>query len=199
MTYQTQMHEFIQQPFNDLISGYPDVKKAIKNHADIYNPQKDSTIQLKVQEDITWGNNKKLSACFILTTNSPTMGVSGRYFSFSLDYYPVCCAVKQLNNFSYGPIIEQAPQEFFDKLVDLCIQTYDQCLITDIRRVVMNFVGIPKNQHSMSSDLDVEDSKVICYDKFYKWAKSKPHMNEMVFRNHNTGNNIHMAQILIKE
>lgn len=190
-----------QEAFKELGKKYPEIIKQLNN---LVVPYKDESLKLEflVQEDTRWGCKQNTSVKFSLSVvdSKKEQGSSGyliyNQLSFTLDYYPACCAIKTMNNFQYRDTI--FTQEFINDFINMCIASYAKALYVEIRRIIANFVETSRNnKYNMGDHIpDIPDAK-IQYPMIYEWAKSQQSMQKMLYVNHNTDRIIHTTQILL--
>jgi len=107
---------------------------------------------------------------------------------FTLDLYPECCALHQLNAFHHDS--QYVDPDFAEAFIEECIRIY-RYVVTTTQRIMINFVEATRYDHFSTSDvIPVDEKSTINYPLFYKWA-NKYQTNETLFVNHNTGRIIH--------
>ena len=128
-------------------------------------------------------------------------GTSHCLLGFDVRKYPACCAMYQLNNFMVNA--EWCPHELAHELIDMCIDSFRAAGgngITQFQRVVINFVE-RFSSNSLNPEDDISDRTTvedqIYYQGFYKWAKAQKAYREMKFYNQNSGNIIHLAEVVL--
>lgn len=113
-----------------------------------------------------------------------TMGIS-----FTLDLYPECCALHQMNNFSHNQAVLINPVFAYD-FIEGCVMIYQE-VVNRIARIMVNFVETTRQDKYSTDDVVPPDPKaIINYPLFYTWA-NKYQTQENLFVNHNTARIIH--------
>lgn len=106
---------------------------------------------------------------------------------FTLDLYPACCALHQLNDFTF---YSELDKETIGSLILCCLNAYGT-ILTRPRRLMINFVEATRDDTFGPTDVvPPYDKQKMNYQTFYDWAISKPYLEQM-FVNHNTTRIIH--------
>jgi hypothetical protein len=106
---------------------------------------------------------------------------------FTLDLYPACCALHQLNDFYFHRSLDK---ETIASLLQWCLSAYGM-ILTRPKRLMINFVEASREDMFKYDDVvPPYDTQVMNYQTFYDWAKEKAHLEQM-FVNHNTNRIIH--------
>lgn len=179
-SYSETVFIYMKAAQEDLFKKHPEQIKKYEA-ACIQYEWKDSPLTITVSDD------RKYNGKYAIT-----FSVGNSYFhlvKFTLDLYPACCALNQLNDFHTDEVILLEP--FLKDFIQLCINTYRRCVSTP-RRLMINFVEWTRqNDYNPSQkDIPVSDKTQINFPMMYKWAKESDHI-ETTFVNHNTGRIIH--------
>lgn len=200
-TYQDYCNTLSQEAFKKLSKKHPDVVKRLNDRTDD-RPEFAYKLQFLVQEDTKWGCKQNTSVKFSLSVvdSKKAPGTVGyllfHQLSFTLDYYPACCAIKTMNNFQYRDGI--FTQEFINDFINMCISAYASSFYVEIRRIIANFVETSRNNvFNMDSNIPDDPAAKIQYPMIYEWAKSQRSIQKMLYVNHNTDRIIHTTQILL--
>jgi hypothetical protein len=202
-TYQDHCNKLSQEAFKELSKKHPDVIKRLKDIPGyLLSSDNSPQLEVRVQEDTKWGCKQNTSVKFSLSVVDPKKepGTLGylllHQLSFTLDYYPACCAIKTMNNFQYRDGI--FTQEFINDFINMCISAYAKGFYVEIRRIIANFVETSRNNvFNMDSNIPDDPAAKIQYPMIYEWAKSQRAMQKMLYVNHNTERIIHTTQILL--
>ena len=132
--------------------------------------------------------NKYGRSSYGVTFNARINITGASLLGFTMDLYPECCALNQLNAFhSYDSYVDP---DFADEFIEGCIRIYRQA-INGVQRIMINFVESSRYGIFSTSDvIPVDEKSLINYPLFYKWA-NKYQTNETLFVNHNSARIIH--------
>lgn len=145
-------------------------------------PKELQDLRLDCSSDIKY--QSKYSGVFRLSVG----GTQGHPLArFTLDLYPDCCALHQLNGFGFYPDLDRYT---IDAFINVCIGSWGK-ILTNPKRLMINFVETTREDALRPEDVvPVHEHQKMNYQSFYDWAMSKPHLEQM-FVNHNTSRVIH--------
>lgn len=162
------------------------VHKAIDDNTSKYYWRDQSEITnlpigLEVTKDGECGQRYSL----LVMSSMPLVGVS-------LQYYPACCGMAQLNNFMYeSRVFDEHPQSFFN-ILDYLMETVGY---REEKRWVVNLVHLKIGHREMSSEelenrITNESGRQRSYPLMHDWVHSKKVESRSFHFNRNSDNTI---------
>ncbi len=181
---------YLKDTLAELLKKYPDQQKKLEECNRIVNYDYDEkgnrtpkpfTPFIKCMQEEKY--NGRYAVKFLLKLSVPSTPL----IAFTLDLYPECCALHQLNGFHHCDS-HYLDEEFFFEFIKRCISAYTMSVNVP-RRLMINFVREHSDHRPDIIPAAVENPRIL-YPMWYRWACRYP-KQETLFANHNTHRIIH--------
>lgn len=183
------------------VKVYGDQPGSWPNPRNIMSVVRDASYSYAHEQPRNAGDGHLYSPQFIVNAvcSDGTM-LRTRLFRCTLQDYPACCGMKQLNGFLYDGC---ASEDFVHRCMDLMFDTYHKIYGEIPFRVMMNLVSyqydeLRADRHDLITPIDAKRVKLTpSYPHIHSWAKKQKLYRETLMMNPNTGNIIHHAEVIL--
>lgn len=125
-----------------------------------------------------------------------------RAFRLTLQQYPHCCGMTQLNGFSYAFGSADPSEDLISRLMAVCINSY-KGMGNSCFRLILNMISYPSgsnhgvDRYDLVTDIDPTVERYVSYPHIYSWAKKQKRFREMLMMNPNSSNIMHHIEVIL--
>lgn len=186
-SYSGDCQSYLAGAVEDLLTRFPEQREKLERYNNAVNYEYDKKWLRKVlpmNAHISCEPDDKYTGRYSVRFMLRTGTNAAPLIRFTMDLYPECCALFQLNGFAHA-LSTYLDEGFFREFVEKCMRAYRN-VIGSPPRIMINFVedGPYADDHNVTPT-EAEPLKVI-FPMWYDWAKQYP-MQVNRFVNHNTG------------
>lgn len=170
-------------------------------HKKLVNLKLTPSCKVRFFDSNVGGPNSIAVAAQWFAKNSLDVTTESHSITFHLSPYPACCAMYQLNHFSYFGFDTNSPEseKMFHQVMDTILHFMQKHFSNRCRRVVLNVVESNMEGYHYPDPLPKRFKTklhALRYPGMYTWAKSHP-CQELVFVNPNSNNLIHFMEVAV--